>query len=149
MPCGSALERFPHRHVVLRDEHDRAIIDFRGLGEKAGAGVEGRPARARLGSGSAACMLGLYAGMRVQDTPLPAGVHLHFWVGCELCRNDAATIRRSSPRRTAIVTAFTETALAHGLLSELQLEALRPTLEMSLPGLHACRHATRLCEVWR
>ena len=39
----------------------------------------------------------------------------------------------------ALLCGFTETALERGLLSELQLEALRPTLEASLPGLQACR----------
>jgi hypothetical protein len=39
----------------------------------------------------------------------------------------------------ALLCGFTETALEHGLLSELQLEALRPILEASLPGLQACR----------
>ena len=39
----------------------------------------------------------------------------------------------------ALLCGFTEMALEHGLLSELQLKALRPTLETSLPGLQACR----------
>jgi hypothetical protein len=39
----------------------------------------------------------------------------------------------------ALLCAFSEAALEHGLLSGLQLEALRPDLEASLPGLRACR----------
>ena len=39
----------------------------------------------------------------------------------------------------ALLCAFSEAALEHGLLSELQLEALRADLEASLPGLRACR----------
>jgi len=39
----------------------------------------------------------------------------------------------------ALLCGFSEAALEHGLLSELQLEALRPALEASLPGLRACR----------
>ena len=39
----------------------------------------------------------------------------------------------------ALLCGFSEAALEHGLLSELQLEALRPDLEASLPGLRACR----------
>ena len=39
----------------------------------------------------------------------------------------------------ALLCGFSEAALEHGLLSELQLEALRPDLEASLPGLQACR----------
>ena len=34
---------------------------------------------------------------------------------------------------------FSEAALVHGLLSGRQLDALRPDLEASLPGLRACR----------
>ena len=34
---------------------------------------------------------------------------------------------------------FSEAALEHELLSELQFEALRADLEASLPGLRACR----------
>jgi hypothetical protein len=39
----------------------------------------------------------------------------------------------------ALLCGFTEAALEHGLLSELQLDALRPDLEASLPGLRAYR----------
>jgi hypothetical protein len=39
----------------------------------------------------------------------------------------------------ALLCGLTETALEHGLLTELQLQALRPDLEASLPGLRACR----------
>jgi hypothetical protein len=39
----------------------------------------------------------------------------------------------------ALLCGFSEAALEHGLLSGLQLEALRPDLEASLPGLRACR----------
>jgi len=39
----------------------------------------------------------------------------------------------------ALLCGFSEAALEHGLLSELQLEVLRPDLEASLPGLRACR----------
>ena len=40
----------------------------------------------------------------------------------------------------ALLCGFSEAALEHGLLSELQLNALRPDLEASLPLLRACRH---------
>ena len=39
----------------------------------------------------------------------------------------------------ALLCGFSEAALEHGLLSESQLDALRPDLEASLPGLRACR----------
>src|ERR671913_1745813 len=39
----------------------------------------------------------------------------------------------------ALLCGFTEAALEHGLLSGTQLDALRPDLEASLPGLRACR----------
>jgi len=39
----------------------------------------------------------------------------------------------------ALLCGFSEAAVEHGLLSELQLEALRADLEASLPGLRACR----------
>ena len=39
----------------------------------------------------------------------------------------------------ALLCGFTEAALEHGLLSKSQLDALRPDLEASLPGLRACR----------
>jgi hypothetical protein len=39
----------------------------------------------------------------------------------------------------ALLCGFGEAALEHALLSELQLEAVRPDLEASLPGLRACR----------
>jgi hypothetical protein len=39
----------------------------------------------------------------------------------------------------ALLCGFAEAALEHGLLSRLQLNALRPDLEASLPGLRACR----------
>ena len=39
----------------------------------------------------------------------------------------------------ALLCGFSEAALEHRLLSELQLEALRADLEASLPGLRACR----------
>jgi hypothetical protein len=39
----------------------------------------------------------------------------------------------------ALLCGFSEAALQHGLLSESQIEALRPDLEASLPGLQACR----------
>ena len=39
----------------------------------------------------------------------------------------------------ALLCGFTEAALEHRLLSESQLDALRPDLETSLPGLRACR----------
>jgi hypothetical protein len=39
----------------------------------------------------------------------------------------------------ALLCGFSEAALKRGLLSGLQLEALRPDLEASLPGLRACR----------
>jgi len=39
----------------------------------------------------------------------------------------------------ALLCGFGEAALEHGLLSPLQLEAIRRDLEVSLPGLRACR----------
>jgi hypothetical protein len=39
----------------------------------------------------------------------------------------------------ALLCGFSEAALEHALLSELQLESLRTDLEASLPGLRACR----------
>jgi hypothetical protein len=39
----------------------------------------------------------------------------------------------------ALLCAFGEAALDHGLLSPLQLEPIRQDLEASLPGLRACR----------
>ena len=39
----------------------------------------------------------------------------------------------------ALLCGFSEAALEHGLLSPLQLEAIRRDLEASLPGLRACR----------
>ena len=39
----------------------------------------------------------------------------------------------------ALLCGFSEAALEHGLLSRLQLDALRPDLEASLPRLRACR----------
>ena len=39
----------------------------------------------------------------------------------------------------ALLCGFSEAALEHAFLSELQLQALRPDLEASLPGLRACR----------
>lgn len=39
----------------------------------------------------------------------------------------------------ALLCGFSEAALEQGLLSERQLEPLRPDLEASLPGLRACR----------
>lgn len=39
----------------------------------------------------------------------------------------------------ALLCGFSEAALEHGLLSGLQLDAIRPDLEGSLPGLRACR----------
>ena len=39
----------------------------------------------------------------------------------------------------ALLCGFSEAALEHGFLSGSQLEALRPDLETSLPGLRACR----------
>ena len=39
----------------------------------------------------------------------------------------------------ALLCGFSEAALDHGLLPELQLEPLRADLEASLPGLRACR----------
>jgi hypothetical protein len=39
----------------------------------------------------------------------------------------------------ALLCGFTEAALEHGLLSPLQLGAIRRDLEISLPGLRACR----------
>jgi len=39
----------------------------------------------------------------------------------------------------ALLCGFGEAALEHGLLSTLQLDAIRQDLEASLPGLRACR----------
>lgn len=39
----------------------------------------------------------------------------------------------------ALLCSFSEAALEHGLLSPLQLDAIRQDLEVSLPGLRACR----------
>ena len=39
----------------------------------------------------------------------------------------------------ALLCGLSEAALEHGLLSGLQLDALRPDLEATLPGLRACR----------
>jgi hypothetical protein len=39
----------------------------------------------------------------------------------------------------ALLCGMSEAALEHGLLSGSQLDALRPDLEASLPGLRACR----------
>ena len=39
----------------------------------------------------------------------------------------------------ALLCAFSEAALDHGLLSALQLEPIRQDIEASLPGLRACR----------
>jgi hypothetical protein len=39
----------------------------------------------------------------------------------------------------ALLCAFGEAALEHGLLSSFQLEPIRQDLEASLPGLRACR----------
>jgi hypothetical protein len=39
----------------------------------------------------------------------------------------------------ALLCGFSDAALEHGLLSGSQLDALRPDLEASLPGLRACR----------
>jgi hypothetical protein len=39
----------------------------------------------------------------------------------------------------AMLCGFSEVALEHGLLSRLQLDALRPDVEASLPALRACR----------
>jgi hypothetical protein len=39
----------------------------------------------------------------------------------------------------ALLCGFSEAALEHGLLSPLQLDAIRRDLEVSLPGLRACR----------
>ena len=39
----------------------------------------------------------------------------------------------------ALLCGFSEAALEHGLLSTLQLDAIRQDLEASLPGLRACR----------
>ena len=39
----------------------------------------------------------------------------------------------------ALLCAFSEAALEQGFLSTLQLKAIRPDLEASLPGLRACR----------
>jgi hypothetical protein len=40
---------------------------------------------------------------------------------------------------SALLCAFGEAALNHGLLSPLQLEPIRQDIEASLPGLRACR----------
>ena len=39
----------------------------------------------------------------------------------------------------ALLCGFSEAALEHGLLSTLQLDAIRRDLEVTLPGLRACR----------
>jgi hypothetical protein len=39
----------------------------------------------------------------------------------------------------ALLCGFSEAALEHGLLAPLQLDAIRRDLEISLPGLRACR----------
>jgi len=39
----------------------------------------------------------------------------------------------------ALLCGFSEEALEHGLLSPSQLDAIHQDLELSLPGLHACR----------
>lgn len=39
----------------------------------------------------------------------------------------------------ALLCGFSDAALEHGLLSTLQLDAIRQDLEASLPGLRACR----------
>src|SRR5262249_22025894 len=39
----------------------------------------------------------------------------------------------------ALLCGLSEAALEHGLLSPLQLDAIRQDLELSLPGLRACR----------
>ena len=39
----------------------------------------------------------------------------------------------------ALLCGFSEAALEHGLLSPPQLDAIRPDLEVSWPGLRACR----------
>jgi len=39
----------------------------------------------------------------------------------------------------ALLCGFSEAAFEHGLLSPLQIDAIRPDLEVSLPGLRACR----------
>jgi hypothetical protein len=39
----------------------------------------------------------------------------------------------------ALLCAFGEAALDHGLLSPLQLDPIRQDMEVSLPGLRACR----------
>lgn len=39
----------------------------------------------------------------------------------------------------ALLCGFSEAALDHGLLSTMQLDAIRPDLEATLPGLRACR----------
>jgi hypothetical protein len=41
----------------------------------------------------------------------------------------------------ALLCGFTDAALGHELLSPFQLETIRRDLELSLPGLQACRHA--------
>jgi hypothetical protein len=38
-----------------------------------------------------------------------------------------------------LLCAFGEAALDHGLLSPLQLDPIRQDMEVSLPGLRACR----------
>ena len=42
---------------------------------------------------------------------------------------------------SALLCCFSEAALEHGLLSPLQLDAIRRDLEISLPGLRACRQS--------
>ena len=39
----------------------------------------------------------------------------------------------------ALLCGFSDAALEHNLLSPFQLDAIRPDLEVSLPGLRACR----------
>jgi hypothetical protein len=63
----------------------------------------------------------LAAGLEHDETPLadrPFGAYYHW---------------------CALLSGFSEAVLEHPLLSELQLEALRPDLETSLPRLRACR----------
>jgi len=63
----------------------------------------------------------LAAGWEYDDDPLadhPFGAYYHW---------------------CALLCGFSEAALEHALLSELQLESLRTDLEASLPGLRACR----------
>ena len=51
----------------------------------------------------------------------------------------APTIRSVRPTWFALLCAFSEAAFEQGPLSTLQLDAIRPDLEASLPGLRACR----------